>query len=82
MTCTDFGRNGGGLFHGGIGEMVWRVSNRSLNGLGQHAKYLLTARNLVSKHYGKPSGSGCVRQGDSDAAGVCCPPSSRVGARL
>lgn len=43
------------------GEMVWRVSNKSLNGLSQHTKYLLMAQNSASKHYGKQSGSESVR---------------------
>lgn len=58
------------------GEMVWRVSNKSLNGLSQHTKYLLTAQSFASKHNGRQNGSESVGRRVSYAGGDCCPASS------
>lgn len=69
----------GRLLHSGIREMVQRVSNAKLNGLGQHAKYLLMAQNSASKHDGQQSRSGCVRPGGQHCCRGLCPASSRGG---
>lgn len=71
----------GGLLHSGIREMVQRVSNGNLNGLGQHAKYFLMAQNSASKHDGQQSRSGCVRPGGQHCCRSLCPASSRGGSR-
>ena len=48
LTCTDLGQGWGADW-----RRYWRVSNKSLSDLSQHAKYLLMAQTSASGHCGK-----------------------------
>lgn len=60
----------GGLLHGGIGEMVERVSNKSLHSLGQRAKCLLMAQDSAKQV------RGCQAWGPATLQGLLPAPSA------